>query len=206
MPDADPKLLKKLKLVTISFLVLYGLGFTITDKKYNDRAKPNLFVIDNAAKVFGNNFSFSESESRLITNYLNELLGDSLVVEKATAVNDVISKMDASLKPSGYKTIFDKAFDEYYSAFEKSTEKHRGTIDVIITILDKNKNFKDFSKKIDSNYLGKSAKEKYKDYLFEKYVQSSKPEEKVMKNIASNKNLFAGNRKFNEATRLNSAH
>jgi|GEM_PF-3770746 len=206
MPDADPKLLKKLKLVTISFLVLYGLGFTIADKKYNDRAKPNLFVIDNAAKVFGNNFSFSESESRLITNYLNELLGDSLVVEKATAVNDVISKMDASLKPSGYKIIFDKAFDEYYSAFEKSTEKHRGTIDVIITILDKNKNFKDFSKKIDSNYLGKSAKEKYKDYLFEKYVQSSKPEEKVMKNIASNKNLFAGNRKFNEATRLNSAH
>jgi len=206
MPDADPKLLKKLKLVTISFLVLYGLGFTITDKKYNDRAKPNLFVIDNAAKVFGNNFSFSESESRLITNYLNELLGDSLVVEKATAVNDVISKMDASLKPSGYKIIFDKAFDEYYSAFEKSTEKHRGTIDVIITILDKNKNFKDFSKKIDFNYLGKSAKEKYKDYLFEKYVQSSKPEEKVMKNIASNKNLFAGNRKFNEATRLNSAH
>lgn len=196
MPDADPKLLKKLKLVTISFLVLYGLGFTIADKKYNDRAKPNLFVIDNAAKVFGNNFSFSESESRLITNYLNELLGDSLVVEKATAVNDVISKMDASLKPSGYKIIFDKAFDEYYSAFEKSTEKHRGTIDVIITILDKNKNFKDFSKKIDSNYLGKSAKEKYKDYLFEKYVQSSKPEEKVMKNIASNKNLFAGNRKF----------
>jgi hypothetical protein len=196
MPDADPKQLRRLKIVSITALTLFGLGFGLLESQYNNKAKPNLFVIDNARAILENKFDFSKTESDTITHYLNEILSDSALTAKAKVVSQIVDEINFSEDPLKYKSVFDSAFDNYYKAFEKSIEKHPAAIDKIIPILNAHKSYNEFSKKINSEFFGKSAKDKYKQDLFKRHIKASRHPEfnSIQKNAPTRTgNSFAGN-------------